>query len=78
MKKLSFVLLLALLSACSNEQLYGAMQGSQRMECAKLPPGQYQSCLADLDTSYKDYEQDRQDLLRDGKASRSTSVEQQQ
>jgi len=60
----AMLLLLILLSACSNEQLYSAVQGSQRMECSKLPPGQYQNCLADYDTTYREYQRDRQDLLR--------------
>ena len=37
MRFITTVAVLALLAACSNEQMYSAVQQNQQLECAKLP-----------------------------------------
>jgi len=53
-----------LICSCSNEQIYTAIQVNQRLECSKLPQPQYEDCMKELETSYDDYERDRQELLK--------------
>lgn len=49
-----------LLTACSNQQIYNAVQENRRAECGKPPQSQYEECLRDYDTSYDEYERERQ------------------
>jgi hypothetical protein len=48
-----------LIAGCSNEQIYNSMQENQRMECGKLPGAQYEECMREFNTSYKEYERER-------------------
>jgi len=50
---------------CSNQQIYTAIQDSHRLECSKLPQQQYEDCLKEHETTYQEYERDRQDLERE-------------
>ncbi|HJV80324.1 MULTISPECIES: hypothetical protein [Oxalobacteraceae] len=44
------------LSACSSQQLYGAGQGWQRLECNKINDAAERSrCMASTSGSYEDY-----------------------
>ena len=49
--------------ACSNKQIYTAIQDNQRLECGKLPQDQYEQCMHGLNTPYEEYEQERQVIL---------------
>ena len=51
------------LSGCSNEQLYTAIQKNRQLECQKLPPGQFESCMNDYDQDYEAYQRER-DAMR--------------
>lgn len=55
------LVLLLLLSGCSNQQVYDAIQENRRLECAKLPQPQYEKCMQDYDMSYRDYRRERAD-----------------
>lgn len=55
-----------LLAGCTNQQIYTAIQENRRQECGKLPKGQYEQCMRDYDTSYEEYERERQAALDDG------------
>lgn len=50
-----------LLTGCSNQQLYNAIQENRRMECGKLPQNQFEECMRDYDTSFQEYERDREE-----------------
>jgi hypothetical protein len=50
-----------LLVACSNKQIYTAVQQNQQLECGKLPQSRYEECMRELEGSYEDYERDRQE-----------------
>tara|TARA_R110002049_G_scaffold1205_9_gene9018 strand:+ start:11636 stop:11851 length:216 start_codon:yes stop_codon:yes gene_type:complete len=49
--------------ACSNEQIYTAVQENQRVECGKLPQELYEQCMQELETPYEEYDQERQAIL---------------
>lgn len=57
----------AMLPACSNKDVYQAIQNNQEMECQKLPATAREECLRDLSGPYEDYERDRQSVLKDEK-----------
>lgn len=50
-----------LLSACTSDQRYGAVQTWQRQQCLKInDEGERRRCLQQADTSRERYEQQRQ------------------
>jgi hypothetical protein len=57
-----------LLAGCTNQQIYTAIQENRRQECGKLPLGQYEQCMRDYDTSYEEYERQRQAAIDSGSA----------
>lgn len=52
------------LAGCSNQQVYTAVQDSQKVDCQKYQDTRYEKCLAELDTPYDEYEKDRQALKK--------------
>ena len=60
MKHHLFLIITLLLMGCSNQQIYTAVQENRRIECSKLPQGQYEKCMSDYDTPYEEYERERQ------------------
>jgi len=46
---------IAILSGCSNEQLYNGIQQNRASACPKYPPSQYEACLRRHSRSYEDY-----------------------
>lgn len=63
LKAIGLILCASLVCACSNEQIYTAIQDNQRLECSKLPEPQYEKCMAELETPYDEYERDRREVL---------------
>ncbi|GAB3284852.1 hypothetical protein [Parahaliea aestuarii] len=51
---------LASVTGCSNQQVYNAIQDSQKVECQKYPDTRYEECMQQLDTPYEEYEAERQ------------------
>jgi len=52
------------LTACSGQQWYEAVQGSQRHECHTMKrQSDYEACMARYDTSYQDYQRERKAVL---------------
>ncbi|MHA7815022.1 MAG: hypothetical protein ACX93N_00975 [Pseudohaliea sp.] len=47
---------------CSNQQLYDAIQESQRVDCQRYPDSRYEECMQQLDKPYEAYEQEREAL----------------
>ena len=64
MKGIGVIFYSLLVTACSNEQIYTAIQENQRLECSKLPEPQYEKCMKELETPYDEYEKDRQEILK--------------
>ncbi|MFK8041489.1 hypothetical protein [Congregibacter sp.] len=58
---------LLLLSGCSSEQIYTAIQDNQRFECSKLPEAQAEDCASQYDTSYSEYEEALESAANDNK-----------
>ena len=51
------------LAACSNRQVYDAIQDNQRLECAKLQGSQYEECMKQVSQPYDEYRREREDLI---------------
>lgn len=64
MIKLAVFMMLCVLAACSNREVYHSIQTSQRNECELLSGVQKQECLARLSPDYQTYERQRQELLK--------------
>ena len=57
-----FILFMAvLISACSNRQIYEAIQNNQKLECQKLQQDEYEKCMDRLSESYDQYQNKRQE-----------------
>ncbi|MCB1848659.1 MAG: hypothetical protein KDI04_15140 [Halieaceae bacterium] len=54
-----------LVQACSQQQVYDAVQQNRQLECQKLPGTQYEECMKQYSEPYKEYERERQELLRE-------------
>lgn len=55
---------LATITACSNEQLYTAVQKNRQFSCHKEQQPLYEECIEQSSESYKDYKKSREDLLK--------------
>lgn len=53
---------LANLGACSNQQVYEAVQRNQRLECQKIPLPQQDECMEQNSESYEEYRRNREAL----------------
>lgn len=49
-----------IVSACSNKQMYEAIQYNHKIECQKLPDVDYQACINRHNSSYEEYTRKRQ------------------
>ncbi|MGH1427770.1 MAG: hypothetical protein ACRBEE_07510 [Arenicella sp.] len=58
------MLLLMPLIACSNKQVYDAVQANQRSQCKKLPNSEYEECKQREQLSYEQYQEERQKLKK--------------
>jgi hypothetical protein len=54
-----------ILCACSNRQVYTAIQQNQQLECQKLPGTQYEECMKQVSEPYDVYKRDRDELVED-------------
>jgi hypothetical protein len=59
MRYLVIVLSLVPMQACSNRQMYEAIQNRQRVLCQEVPRSEYQKCMEEADESYRTYKQER-------------------
>lgn len=66
MKFVGITTLLLLLAACSNKQVYTAIQQNRQSECAKLPQVHFEQCMKDYGAPYEDYARERQEVLEEG------------
>jgi hypothetical protein len=57
-----------LLMGCSNQQIYTAVQENRRVECSKLPQVQFEKCMSEYNTSYDEYERQRQAVIKNESA----------
>lgn len=55
------VVVALLTASCSNRGIYEGIQTSNRIDCTRLPPSQYDECMQRNDTSYEEYERQRQE-----------------
>jgi hypothetical protein len=46
-------------AACSNRQVYDALQQNRQLECQKLPQNQYEKCMQELSEPYDEYARKR-------------------
>lgn len=63
MRFLNYCLVLLLLSGCTNQEVYNAVQTNQRNQCDELTGNQRDACLKNLAPDYTTYERERKELL---------------
>ena len=61
------ILLIALLFmntlyACTNREVYDAIQTREQIKCQEVPPSEYEQCMERTNTSYETYQKQRRDL----------------
>jgi hypothetical protein len=61
----AIVLCVFALSACSNRQVYDAIQQNQQLECQKLQGSQYEECMKQVSEPYDAYKRDRDELTKE-------------
>lgn len=59
------VLCVLALPACSNRQVYEAIQQNRQLECQKLPGTRYEECMEQFSEPYDEYKRDRGELMKD-------------
>ena len=60
--KLIFLIFL-IIAGCSSRVAYEGIQASNRSECSKLPPSQYDKCMNNANKSYDEYERERKEAI---------------
>ncbi len=60
-------LVLGLLQACTQQDVYEMAQDNRRQACDKEPPSLQDSCRQQYQQKYADYQREREDLLKDKK-----------
>lgn len=63
MHKLSILVALFFFSGCSSQAVYDNIQLNNRRECSKLPPAQYEECMARAGKSYEEYKREREEAV---------------
>lgn len=61
MKVKLVIVIFLIIAGCSSRGAYEGIQTSNRFECAKLPPSQYDECINNANKSYDKYERDRKE-----------------
>jgi len=51
------------IAGCSYRGAYEGIQASNRFECSKLPPSQYDECMKSTNKSYGEYERERKEAI---------------
>ncbi|EAT11657.1 hypothetical protein HF888_03245 [Bermanella marisrubri] len=51
------------LAACSNRAVYDGIKVGQENECRRLPEPQREECLDNINTSYDEYQRQRQEVI---------------
>jgi len=64
----SILVMLMTLNACTNKQLYQAVQSNQKIQCNQpLNDDERSECLGGLNPNYEDYKRERDKLLNEEK-----------
>jgi hypothetical protein len=61
-RPLVIVLSLVLLHACSDRQVYDALQNRQKVLCQEAPRSEYQKCMDEANESYDTYKKERESV----------------
>ena len=64
MSKLLMVLVMFGVAGCGNKAIYDSIQLNKRIDCAELPPPQYDECIESASKSYDEYERERKESLK--------------
>jgi hypothetical protein len=60
MRYLAIFLPLVLLQACTDREVYEALQNRQKVLCQEQPKSAYEKCMQQTDESYDTYKKDRE------------------
>lgn len=59
MNKTLIVCVIFLIAGCSTKAVYDNIQHNNRQACNRVPPPQYEECIARSEKSYEEYERER-------------------
>ncbi len=62
MNKFFLVLVIFIISGCSNKAIYNKLRLDELNKCYKEPPGRYSECIEQTKKTYEVYERERKDL----------------
>ena len=55
------IVILFITAGCSSRGHYEGFRTSNRIECSKLPPSQYDECMNNANKSYDEYKRERKE-----------------
>ena len=59
---LSVMVAVAILAACSNRQVYEAIQNREKVKCQELPRSEYADCMKRASETYETYKKNRREV----------------
>ena len=62
--KVFFIVSICTITGCSARAAFDSIQLANRNDCSKVPSSQYEECIAGTEKSYKEYERERQAVLK--------------
>ena len=65
MRLLLVLMIVVFIHACGTQYAYDVIQHSQRTQCQKLPPSEYDECIARNQESYGKYRQKRKEATEE-------------
>ncbi|MBT8127291.1 MAG: hypothetical protein HKP12_16095 [Gammaproteobacteria bacterium] len=60
-----WVCLCVVVVACTNRQAYEGLKAGHRSGCLEYPESEYQDCVEESETSYHDYQRERDEIVGD-------------
>ena len=64
-RRVALLVCVLVLAACSNRQVYDAIQKNRQLECQKLPGSRYEECMEQVSEPYDEYRRDRDELIKE-------------
>lgn len=61
----ALLILMLVLTACSNRAVYENIQQNNRNRCIKEPPARYDECMARASKPYEEYEREREEAIEE-------------
>ncbi len=63
MRGVAILCVILAMSGCSSRALYENAQYNKRNECLRLPPSQFEDCMASAHQTYDEYRKAREEVI---------------